>query len=794
MKYLIPLLFIASVAYGQSPCFPSFNFNYDYINHFEYNSLFNIQSGENGDYTIYSIDDFTTSVSMGETYSMQVASEYSTLINNRFTAWIDFDNDGVFASDEVVLDAGGTGVKYKNEMITIPFDASYIGIRRLRVMMAQSTVTLNPCGSYYCGEAEDYFITITDSYVEPCYCTPFIRYSHGAKIEDFNVEDILNCNSEYDPFSYYSFYPDSIFTTDLAIGETYRMLVSKGTNAGPSVGVRVNVDFDNNHVFESDECILVSSHPGPGIVDKYLTVPNDSSIIGQHRMRVRISYGTPSSGCPWSSGETEDYIINIISQDTNEIIPDWQKVINLPFNQRVYDISETYDSGFAISLAEGSNMSKFRLIKLSIDGDTLWTKFPTSDDLNYPHKMYETHDGGFIICGCTDENDPYGEPYALKLDACGGLQWKNTYGNIYNYDYASHIIQSSDSNYIVLNKYLSETSRIALFKLDSIGNVIWQNDYTHHFGSEPKDLFETLDKGYLITGFTYTPNPGDSSIVWLRSMLIKVDNNGNEQWEKVLGISDTTISLAFSSVELETGGYLVLTTIVDLETNARSLGVYRVDESGNLLFYKTVSGISDLNKYGKFIRKMDGNNYCIVSGIYNGCYGSTSMLGLYMIDSDANVLDSAFVNDYYLDIQGAVVTENNKLVVSGSKDFPDYSDIFMFKFNEDLEFDTLYNMYLNYDWICDIIIYQPELPEENIKIDLYPNPACNGINIQINESNEFKYYVEIISMNGSVLKREYIHSNELKYFSLEDLNSGMYIITISHNNRILSSRKIIKSR
>jgi hypothetical protein len=229
-------------------------------------------------------------------------------------------------------------------------------------------------------------------------------------------------------------------------------------------------------------------------------------------------------------------------------------------------------------------------------------------------------------------------------------------------------------------------------------------------------------------------------------------------------------------------------------TNERSLGVYRVDESGNLLFYKTISGISDVNKYGVFICKMEGNKYCIVSGMYNGCYSYTSKLGLYMIDADANVLDSAFVNDYHLDIRGAVVTENNKLVVSGSKNFPGYDDIFMFKFNEELEFDTMYNMYINYDWICDIIVYQPELQEENIDIDLYPNPTCNGINIQINEPNEIKYQVEIINMNGTILKREYLHSRELKYISLDEFNPGMYIITISHNNRILSSRKIIKSR
>lgn len=795
MKYLILFLFFTSLAYGQSPCFPIFNNNNDYINHFEFNSLFNIQSGENGDYTIYSIDDFTTTVSLGETYSMQIASEYATLINNRFTAWIDFDNDEVFASDEIVLDAGGSGFDYKHEMVTIPNNPDFIGVRRLRIMMAESTGPLSPCGGYYSGEAEDYFITITDSYVEPCYCTPFIEYSNGAAIEDFHVEDIMNCNSGFDEFSYYNFYPDDLFTTNLEIGKTYRMLVSKGTNAGVSVGMRVNIDFNDNHVFENNESIFVNS-TGSGIVDKYFTVPNDSSIIGQHRMRVRISlWDTPSSGCTWSRGETEDYIVNIVHQDTNLIItPDWEKTIHLPYSQQVGVIKETYDSGFAIASAEGSNLWRLRLLKLSIDGEILWTKSPTPNDTNYPLQMDHTHDGGFVVCGLNYQDDTYGEPYVQKINACGNLQWQQTYGNTNNYDYASHIIQTADSNYLVLVKYLSDTSRIALLKLDSIGNVIWQKDYTHHFGSEPRDLIETSDKGYLITGFTYTYNPGDSTYVWLRSMLIKTDSSGNEEWEKVLGISSTTISSAYSSVQLESGGFLVSTSMIDPDTYVSSLGVYRVDDSGNLMYYKPVAAKPDLYINGGPILKMEGNNYCMVSSSYCECYDFTAMLGLYMLDSNANILDSAFVNNYYLNVKGAAVTENNKLVVSGTKVFPNYTDLFVYKFNQNLEFDSLYHMALNYDWLCDLIISRSELSKENIEIDIYPNPTCVGIYIQINESNEYQYLIQIIDLNGTVLKREYVSSMELKYLSLEDLSSGMYVITFVRNNQILSSRKILKSR
>ena len=792
MKFLFPLLFLAGFAYGQPVCFPEFNDNDHHITHFEFNSIFNIHSNHSGDNDVYSQGVFTTTVSLGETYSLQVASDEAALFNNRFSAWIDYNNDGVFTPEEVILETNEFDLEYKNKRVTIPIDSSYLGVRRLRVMMAESSsISLEPCGQYFSGESEDYFITITDTYEEPCYCIPFVDGSGSFAIEDFHIEGILNCDSGYDEQSSYTYYDDSEFTTDLELGKTYRILVSKGTNAGNSVGFRVNIDFDDNHIFESDESVL-HTPVGNGIIDKYITIPNSISILGQHRLRARIArHETPPSDCTWVNGETEDYIINIVPQDTNQIInSEWQKIINLPKDQNTFDIIETYDSGYIVSLTEETAPSKVRLIKFSIDGDILWSKFPpSSGESEYPVKMQETNDGGFIVCGLTFMNEIWGDPSVTKFNACGDQEWKQTYGNLDNYDTASHLIQSSDSNTVVLFKYLNDTSRIALAKLDTLGNVIWQNDYTHHLGSEPRDLIETSDMGFLITGYTYTPNPGDSSTNSLRSMIIKIDSNGNEEWEKVLGVTDTSLSYAFSSVELETGGFLVSASSVDRQTNDRKMGVYRVDATGNLIFFKQLS--EEPSSFGTFIRKMEGDNYCIVSKIYNDCFRFTSALGLHMIDSAANVLDSTFIKDYYLDIEGAIVTDNNKLVVTGKKVFPDDDEIFMFKFNEDLEFDTLYNTDLDYNWLCDIIISQDNLPEENFEIDLFPNPAREGINIQIHESNQLNYIVDVLSLNGSILKSKPIRSNELKYFSLEGLSPGMYIVTFSNKNSVLSSRKII---
>ncbi len=147
---LLPLL--SSAQY----CIPGGDHEPEGISSFQFNSIVNYDSPYNQThYSLYTPEQFTTTVTMGESYALQVSNP-ATLMDV-FRMWIDLNNDGVFTGSDMLLDeenSNGTVSAY----ITIPSHASYQGPRRLRIINGCRYEDFDACGwdGYHQGEAEDY--------------------------------------------------------------------------------------------------------------------------------------------------------------------------------------------------------------------------------------------------------------------------------------------------------------------------------------------------------------------------------------------------------------------------------------------------------------------------------------------------------------------------------------------------------------------------------------------------------------------------------------------------------------
>ena len=92
------------------------------------------------------------------TYTFTMSTGYS---NQFVNIWIDFNDDLVLSSDELILEdfvLGFAGVFIDVE-VTIPANATP-GQHGMRAMTVWSTPFTDPCGSYNYGEAEDYYVII----------------------------------------------------------------------------------------------------------------------------------------------------------------------------------------------------------------------------------------------------------------------------------------------------------------------------------------------------------------------------------------------------------------------------------------------------------------------------------------------------------------------------------------------------------------------------------------------------------------------------------------------------------
>ena len=103
---------------------------------------------------------------------------YSSSLSNQ--VWIDFNNDGTFASSEAVAGMNSYSGTTPSAVDTFSMSSaaalatSAVGTHRMRVMQVYSFYasfpTMNPCGGYYYGEARDYTINLVA--LPACSATP----------------------------------------------------------------------------------------------------------------------------------------------------------------------------------------------------------------------------------------------------------------------------------------------------------------------------------------------------------------------------------------------------------------------------------------------------------------------------------------------------------------------------------------------------------------------------------------------------------------------------------------------
>ena len=141
----------------------------------------------------------------------------------------------------------------------------------------------------------------------------------------------------------------------------------------------------------------------------------------------------------------------------------WQKVYGGNGNERLNKIISASDGSYIISGESESGVSgdktditfgefDYWIIKSNSQGVIEWQKdFGGSDTESRPH-IIETIDGGFLICGNSQSNisgnkaentNGFSDFWVIKLDSAGNLLWQNTIGGIKN-DQAEVIRQTND--------------------------------------------------------------------------------------------------------------------------------------------------------------------------------------------------------------------------------------------------------------------------------------------------------------------------------------------------------------
>ena len=214
----------------------------------------------------------------------------------------------------------------------------------------------------------------------------------------------------------------------------------------------------------------------------------------------------------------------------------WQNTFGEDYGDYGYCVQQTSDGGFIITGAAQYIFGGYRdvlLIKTNASGTQQWLKTLGGSDNDSASSVRQTSDGGYVIAASTRS---YGagnnDAWLIKTDISGDIQWQQTFGSSNN-DYASAVRATSDGGFIVTGStesFGAGGSDVWLIKTDSSGTSQWQQTYAVNNNDYGQDIQQTLDGGYIITGYT---DDGVSSAI--DALLIKTDSSGNQVWQKSFG-------------------------------------------------------------------------------------------------------------------------------------------------------------------------------------------------------------------------------------------------------------------
>jgi gliding motility-associated-like protein len=279
----------------------------------------------------------------------------------------------------------------------------------------------------------------------------------------------------------------------------------------------------------------------------------------------------------------------VVKLDTNRNII-WNKTYGGTGTDRLTSIIETADGGYLMGGSSDSNISGEKsencrgnldmwLIKINATGVISWQKTFGGSKSDWVESIIQKPNGDYVLAGSSHSNisgekteDSYGlgDYWILKINPSGTIVWQKTIGGN-NGDYAKSIVTTSDGNYIIggdstsnisgdkNQNTITNSTDIWLVKINDNGQLLWQKN----IGGNSTDTFENLrltpDNGIILATMSYSGISGvktESSRGERDYWIIKLDLNGNIEWDKTLG--GDNLDQTKSIVQAKDGGFVTV--------------------------------------------------------------------------------------------------------------------------------------------------------------------------------------------------------------------------------------------
>lgn len=220
------------------------------------------------------------------------------------------------------------------------------------------------------------------------------------------------------------------------------------------------------------------------------------------------------------------------------------------------------------------------VMRTDLNGDSLWYRTFGNTNGEQFFEADETFDGNIIIGGISSEASVGGwyGAYILKLDLNGDTIWTKLYPAIDN-DEIYSIQTCDDGGYIVGGtSYIVGNGSAYLMRINQFGDTIWTKRYGEIDDDYGYSVRQTLDGGYILAGMTSNWDPQGAGVY-----LVKVDSLGSTVFVAEIPFDQSVYISAFPN---PTNGYsrFQFESISDYD-------VFVFDMRGSLIFNKKTQPI-----------------------------------------------------------------------------------------------------------------------------------------------------------------------------------------------------------
>lgn len=182
-----------------------------------------------------------------------------------------------------------------------------------------------------------------------------------------------------------------------------------------------------------------------------------------------------------------------------------------------------------------------------------------------------TKDDNLLIIGYTQPKERYDlDLLLMKVDTNGEVIWEQKYGDE-SVEVGYDAIELEDGSWMILamKSTVDKGNDIYLLKINKMGEMIWSNQYGGKNNDNPKSMILTEDNNLLITGMKDTDGIKDGfPVIVPYAFMLKLDLDGKEIWTQLHGSDNVPLKgvdtysiekgeAANKIIQTKDGGYLL---------------------------------------------------------------------------------------------------------------------------------------------------------------------------------------------------------------------------------------------